>query len=99
MQLVFFDGEEAFQTWTDSDSLYGSRHLAQKWNQQRFSRIAEEQERCGSKRLISELDRIVLFVLLDLLGAAHPRFYSFYPETNSVFGRLIQIGKFLQKYF
>jgi len=29
--LVFFDGEEAFQTWSKSDSTYGSRHLAAKW--------------------------------------------------------------------
>src|SRR5215813_1035601 len=30
--LVFFDGEEAFQNWSDKDSLYGSRHLADKWS-------------------------------------------------------------------
>jgi len=29
--LVWFDGEEAFKDWTATDSLYGSRHLAQKW--------------------------------------------------------------------
>lgn len=29
--LVFFDGEEAFQSWSQSDSTYGSRHLAAKW--------------------------------------------------------------------
>lgn len=29
--LVWFDGEEAFETWTDTDGLYGSRHLAEKW--------------------------------------------------------------------
>lgn len=29
--LVFFDGEEAVREWTDTDSLYGSRHLAQRW--------------------------------------------------------------------
>ncbi len=29
--LVFFDGEEAYGEWTDSNSLYGSRHLAEKW--------------------------------------------------------------------
>ena len=29
--LVFFDGEEAIQTWSRSDSTYGSRHLAVKW--------------------------------------------------------------------
>jgi Zn-dependent M28 family amino/carboxypeptidase len=28
--LVFFDGEEAVQEWTDTDSVYGSRHLVQK---------------------------------------------------------------------
>ena len=29
--LVFFDGEEAVESWSASDSLYGSRHLAAKW--------------------------------------------------------------------
>jgi glutaminyl-peptide cyclotransferase len=29
--LVFFDGEEAIQHWSASDSTYGSRHLAAKW--------------------------------------------------------------------
>jgi glutaminyl-peptide cyclotransferase len=29
--LVFDDGEEAVQTWSNSDSLYGTRHLAAKW--------------------------------------------------------------------
>jgi glutaminyl-peptide cyclotransferase len=29
--LVFFDGEETFRTWSDSDSTYGSRHLAARW--------------------------------------------------------------------
>lgn len=29
--LVFFDGEEAIQKWSASDSTYGSRHLAAKW--------------------------------------------------------------------
>jgi len=29
--LVWTDGEEAVKTWTDTDSLYGSRHLAEKW--------------------------------------------------------------------
>lgn len=30
LQLLFFDGEEALFQWTATDSLYGSRHLAQK---------------------------------------------------------------------
>jgi glutaminyl-peptide cyclotransferase len=29
--IVWFDGEESFGEWTDEDSLYGSRHLADKW--------------------------------------------------------------------
>ena len=29
--LVFLDGEEAVEHWTDNDSVYGSRHLAEKW--------------------------------------------------------------------
>jgi glutaminyl-peptide cyclotransferase len=29
--LVWFDGEEAFGKWTDTDSLYGSRQLAERW--------------------------------------------------------------------
>ncbi len=31
LYLVFFDGEEAFGEWSDTDSLYGSRHLAERW--------------------------------------------------------------------
>jgi Zn-dependent M28 family amino/carboxypeptidase len=30
--LVFFDGEETIQQWSATDSLYGSRHLAAKWD-------------------------------------------------------------------
>ncbi len=29
--LVFFDGEEAIKSWSESDSTYGSRHLAARW--------------------------------------------------------------------
>ena len=29
--LVWLDGEEAVRQWSDTDSLYGSRHLAEKW--------------------------------------------------------------------
>ena len=29
--VVFLDGEEAFKEWSPTDSVYGSRHLAEKW--------------------------------------------------------------------
>lgn len=31
LQLVFFDGEEAFVQWTDTDSIYGSRWVPSKF--------------------------------------------------------------------
>ncbi|KAG8938131.1 hypothetical protein FRC00_000568, partial [Tulasnella sp. 408] len=31
LQLIFFDGEEAFVDWRGTDHTYGARHLAEKW--------------------------------------------------------------------
>lgn len=31
--LVWFDGEESFGDWSDTDGIYGSRHLAKKWHE------------------------------------------------------------------
>jgi len=31
--LVFFDGEEAFGEWSETNGVYGSRHLARKWSE------------------------------------------------------------------
>ncbi|HEY6370696.1 MAG TPA: M28 family peptidase [Candidatus Sulfotelmatobacter sp.] len=31
--LLWTDAEEAVKTWSDTDSVYGTRHLAQKWQQ------------------------------------------------------------------
>lgn len=31
VKIVFFDGEEAIEEWTATDSIYGSRHLAAQW--------------------------------------------------------------------
>ncbi|THD24390.1 Glutaminyl-peptide cyclotransferase [Fasciola hepatica] len=56
IQLIFFDGEEAFLHWSDTDSLYGSRHLAEKW-----SKPGPDGR--------TELSKIKLLVLLDLIGA------------------------------
>ncbi len=30
--LVWFDGEESFGEWSNTDGVYGSRHLAQRWS-------------------------------------------------------------------
>ena len=36
LKFVFFDGEEAFQQWSETDSIYGARHLAAKWEKDGF---------------------------------------------------------------
>lgn len=33
IKIIFFDGEEAFKEWSDTDSLYGSRYAANKWSE------------------------------------------------------------------
>jgi glutaminyl-peptide cyclotransferase len=62
LRFIFFDGEEAFEKWSSNDSLYGSRHLAAKWEKQ------QAPAQCKSVNRRTELDRIELFILLDLIG-------------------------------
>lgn len=89
LQFIFFDGEEAFKTWTDTDSIYGARHLASKWEQDQYS-----------YRSITgnHLDRIDLFVLLDLLGAKDPQIHSLNTVTEPWFRVLNNIEDSLTKY-
>ncbi len=61
--LVFFDGEEAFVFFSQTDGLYGSRHLADLWFNTTYSPPAG-----SGLEMENELDRIDLFILLDLLG-------------------------------
>ena len=89
LQMIFFDGEEAFQDWTATDSLYGSRHLANKWNRS----PVDSGTPCLDRNVVSELDRIELFVLLDLLGTPAPKFYSFFPETDDSYARMYHLEK------
>nr|ADD38543.1 Glutaminyl-peptide cyclotransferase [Lepeophtheirus salmonis] len=63
LQLVFFDGEEAFVNWNKKDSIYGARHMAQNWTEQKV---------VFGNEVGRTLDRIDLFVLLDLLGTKLP---------------------------
>uniref|UniRef100_A0A1I7XL52 glutaminyl-peptide cyclotransferase n=1 Tax=Heterorhabditis bacteriophora TaxID=37862 RepID=A0A1I7XL52_HETBA len=76
LQLIFFDGEEAFVQWSETDSLYGSRHLATKWESKWFPTTS------GSNfELSREIDRIDVLLLLDLLGAAFP-----FPQISNTVG-------------
>ncbi|OQR73454.1 glutaminyl-peptide cyclotransferase protein-like [Tropilaelaps mercedesae] len=92
LQLIFFDGEEAFKQWSSTDSLYGSRQLAEVWHRSRFVYGSENQcQPAAGKNLISELDRIELFVLLDLIGSKNPSFYSFFADTKELFDQMTEV--------
>ncbi|MCJ1306482.1 hypothetical protein MMC25_000125 [Agyrium rufum] len=73
VQLLLLDGEEAFNLWTDTDSLYGARSLAAEW---------ESTFHTSSSVYKTPLSSISLFVLLDLLGAKSPRIPSYFKTTH-----------------
>lgn len=60
IQVLFLDGEEAFHSWTATDSIYGARSLAEEW---------EHTMHPATSIYSNYLDSIELFVLLDLLGS------------------------------
>ncbi|VDN04348.1 unnamed protein product [Thelazia callipaeda] len=82
LQLIFFDGEEAFEDWSNTDSIYGARHLASMW---KTTYITTTQ--LSSFKISTEIDRIDLLILLDLLGAPNPHLYDFsgYSSSNAFF--------------
>lgn len=87
LQLIFFDGEEAFVRWTDQDSLYGSRHLAASWETMEHPAVAN----------FTLLEAIDVFILLDLIGAPKPTFYNQFANTSNVFERFEKLEKRLAK--
>jgi len=74
LQLIFLDGEEAFVRWTDTDSIYGARHLAEKWHNTPYPFSHSE---------TNVLDGIDCFVLLDLLGGPNPQFQDHFSATSN----------------
>ncbi|KAF8470449.1 glutaminyl-peptide cyclotransferase-like protein [Russula ochroleuca] len=88
LQLIFFDGEEAFIDWTATDSIYGARHLAETWASTYLPPHPK-------RRLISAaspstpLSTIEHLILLDLIGAPHPRVRSYFPDTAWLFDTLV----------
>ncbi|CAG2123157.1 unnamed protein product, partial [Medioppia subpectinata] len=98
LQLIFFDGEEAFVNWSEEDSLYGSRHLAHTWNRKKFLTTDEEISQCGHMSdMTSEIDRMEAMILLDLLGTKNPNFYSHFSDTHSLYSRIVRIEQKLNK--
>lgn len=92
VQILLLDGEEAFQTWTDTDSLYGARSLAEQWEDTAYG---------AWNAYRSPLASIDLFVLLDLLGSKDPKVPSYFKMTHWAYKlmataekRLREAGKF-----
>lgn len=73
IQVIFLDGEEAFKDWSATDSLYGSRALAEYWDQQVNPAMSTFK---------TPLSQISLFVLLDLLGSPNPTVKSYFKTTH-----------------
>lgn len=88
LQVIFFDGEEAFQTWTDTDSIYGARHLA--------SKMLHTPRKLGLSKE-SQLASIETFVLLDLIGAGKTTISSFFANTHWIFKNLLKIESQLRQ--
>ncbi|KAG6336314.1 hypothetical protein ID866_2763, partial [Astraeus odoratus] len=87
LQLVFFDGEEAFQAWTATDSVYGARHLSQKWSAAYIT--PNTKRRLLSHSGLTELATIEHLVLLDLLGAPNPSIRSYFIDTAWLFDAMV----------
>ena len=88
LQFIFFDGEEAFESWTSTDSLYGSRNLANRWENQQYTSGGVS----GNQN-----DRIDLFVLLDLLGSRDMQISKEEWSTGQWFDRLVRIENNLKR--
>ncbi|KAL9095842.1 MAG: hypothetical protein Q9165_001839 [Trypethelium subeluteriae] len=73
VQIILLDGEEAFVSWTDTDSTYGARSLAESW---------ETVIHPATSNFPNPISSISLFVLLDLLGSANPTVPSYYKTTH-----------------
>ncbi|XP_063916475.1 glutaminyl-peptide cyclotransferase-like isoform X3 [Zophobas morio] len=88
LKLVFFDGEEAFENWGPHDSIYGAKHLARTLHSNRSLINGEN---------VSELDKIDMLALLDLIGFRNPQFLNFFENTKRWFLRLIEIENTLHE--
>jgi len=91
LQLVFFDGEEAFKDWTHTDSIYGARHLAEKWSTTYID--PHSKRRLLRDPVATELSTIEHLVLLDLLGAENPSIRSYFPDTGWLFDQMVDAEK------
>ncbi|GME28952.1 Zinc finger C2H2-type protein [Neofusicoccum parvum] len=87
VQIILLDGEEAFQSWTDTDSLYGARALAETW---------EATYHPGMATFQTAISSIQLFLLLDLLGSSSPRVPSYFQTTHWAYQAMAKLEQRLR---
>ena len=71
--LVWLDGEEAIKRWSDSDSVYGAKHLADKWQREGTAKKIKAfllADMIGDKDLDIDRDQNSTPWLEDLVGQA-----------------------------
>ncbi|KAI1141830.1 peptidase family M28-domain-containing protein [Hypoxylon sp. FL0543] len=88
VQILLLDGEEAFKQWSDTDSTYGARALADTWENSLYPAMSFYR---------NPLDQISMFVLLDLLGAANPTVPSFFQTTHWAYKAMATIEDRMRK--
>ncbi|KII89096.1 hypothetical protein PLICRDRAFT_40736 [Plicaturopsis crispa FD-325 SS-3] len=95
LQLVFFDGEEAFNQWTATDSIYGARHLADKWANTYIA--PHSKRRLMPTSGMTEISTIEHMILLDLLGAPNPLIRSYFLDTAWLFDAMVSAEERLRQ--
>ncbi|KAI1392743.1 glutaminyl-peptide cyclotransferase [Hypoxylon trugodes] len=88
VQILLLDGEEAWVEWTATDSLYGSRALAESWDTELHP---------ATSTYRNPVDSINLFLLLDLLGAPDPNIPSYFLPTHWAYQGMAKIEERLRK--
>lgn len=87
IQIILLDGEEAFDTWSDTDSIYGAKSLAAKMESTYHPALSTYH---------NALSTIHLFVLLDLLGSRNPKVPSYFKVTHWAYKKMADLEKRLR---
>lgn len=87
LQVILLDGEEAFDTWSDTDSIYGAKSLAAEMESTFHPALSTYH---------NALSTIHLFVLLDLLGSRNPKVPSYFKVTHWAYKKMADLEKRLR---
>lgn len=81
LKIMFFDGEEAFESWNSTDSLYGSKELASDYNK---------------KGLLNNIDLFVLLDLIGATendSTKNYTIYNYFADTEIYYKQFLAIEK------